>query len=260
MATTMAEDPQRAITVRQVGLEEPWVWLAKGWRDLWRRPALSLGYGFVVAAVGALLMAGLFEADMVSVALPLASGFLLLGPMVAVGLYEMSRRYEQGEAFSPGEAVFVATRSPTQLAFVGAVLALFMLAWLRVAMLLFALFHGSAPLPPLDAWIYELLFTVDGLMFLTVGTLVGGVLAAIAFAISAVSVPLLMVRDVDAVTAILTSVRAVRENPKPLLLWAWLIFLLTAFGLATLFVGLIVTFPLVGHATWHAFRATVDAG
>ena len=109
----------------------------------------------------------------------------------------------------------------------------------------------------IEEWVSVLLFTYEGLSFLIVGILAGAVLAVVVFAISAISVPLLMVRDIDAVTAIITSVRAVKENPGPMLLWAWLIALLIGFGLVTLFVGLIVTFPLVGHATWHAFRAVI---
>ncbi|MCE9522419.1 MAG: DUF2189 domain-containing protein, partial [Alphaproteobacteria bacterium] len=101
------------------------------------------------------------------------------------------------------------------------------------------------------------LTTTAGLTMLSVGTVVGGALALAAFAISAISVPMLMHRDVDAITAILASVRAVVQYPGPMLLWAWLVALFTAFGTVTLFLGLIVVFPLLGHATWHAYRAVI---
>ena len=243
---------------RQVSLEAPWQWLAAGWRDLWRAPAVGLGYGLVVAAAGAALSLGLFYLGALPLVLPLAAGFMLLGPMLAVGLYETSRRLEAGEPLRPARLLAVKTASPGQLAFIGILLMLFMLAWVRIATLLFALFFGLTAYPPIDEWVALLIFTAEGLIFLIVGTAVGGLLAVTVFAISAISVPMLMVREIDAVTAMLTSLRAVRRNPAPMLLWAWLIALLIAFGIATLYVGLIVTFPLVGHATWHAYRALVE--
>jgi uncharacterized membrane protein len=107
---------------------------------------------------------------------------------------------------------------------------------------------------PLDEFTQFLLGTDQGLAFLAIGTAIGAVFAVIAFAVTALSVPMLMDRHVDVVSAIGASVRAVTHNPKPMLLWAWLIALLIAFGFATLFVGLIVVFPVIGHATWHAYR------
>ena len=103
-----------------------------------------------------------------------------------------------------------------------------------------------------------LLLTTQGVAFLAMGTVIGALLAFAVFSISAVSVPMLMVRDVDAVTAMIASIRSVRRNPGPMLLWAWLIVVLTAVGIVTLFLGMIFTFPLVGHATWHAYRALVE--
>jgi len=257
MAATIDEAGSAPI-IRRISPEAPWEWLAAGWRDLWCRPAISLGYGLAAAAIGALLTVGLFYLDALPLALPLAAGFMLLGPMLAVGLYETSRCLAAGEPVETRRVILVATRSPAQLALLGGLLMLFMLAWVRVAMLLFALFFGLRDYPPLDQWVPVLLFTYEGVAFLVVGIAVGGILAALVFAISVVSVPLLMVRDLDVVTAVLTSVRAVGRNPGPLLLWAWLIALLIAVGVATLYVGLIITFPLVGHATWHAFRALIE--
>jgi uncharacterized membrane protein len=244
--------------IRQVSREAPWEWLAAGWRDLWRTPAVGLGYGLVVAVAGALLSLGLFYLGSLPLVLPLAAGFMLLGPMLAVGLYETSRRLETGESIQLGAALTVRTAAPGQLAFMGVVLMLFLLVWARIATLLFALFFGLTAYPPLSEWVALLIFTGEGLTFLVVGSAAGGLLAVAVFAISAISVPMLMVREVDAVTAILTSLRAVRENPVPMLLWAWLIALLIGFGMATFYIGLIVTFPLVGHATWHAYRALLD--
>ena len=243
--------------VARIEIDEPWRWLSAGWADLWRRPLLSLGYGLFVAVLGVLIAFMLMVQGQLVLFLPVAAGFFLLAPLLAVGLYEKSRRLQAGEPLRGHEVIFVGIRSALQLALAGIVLASLMLIWMRIATLLFALFYGGQPVPPLQDWIAILLFTGDGLVFLATGTLVGGVLALVAFAISALSLPMLLERDVDVVTAMLTSANALLRNPRPMLLWAWLIVLLIGFGLVTLNIGLIVTFPLVGHATWHCYRSLV---
>jgi len=245
--------------IRQVTLEQPWSWLAAGWRDIWQAPHISLAYGALFAAVSIALTAGLFAIGVEYLLPPLAAGFMLLGPMLAVGLYETSRRLHAGEPVTLRDALLVVTRSPAQLGFIGILLALFMLAWMRIASLLFALFMGTLGFPPLAEILPRLFFTAEGLGLLAVGSAVGAVLAAAVFAISVVSVPMLMVRDVDAVTAMILSVRAARKNAAVLILWAWLIAILTGIGLLTFFVGLTLTFPLVGHASWHAYRDLIEA-
>ena len=243
--------------VGNVSLEQPWLWLASGWKDYWRRPGISLTYGCAVAGASGVLTYIVFDLWGLALVLPLAAGFLIVAPLLAVGLYETSRRLHAEEEISMRNVIFVAVRSPTQLAFVGVALMLFMLAWIRLATLIFALFFGLSAYPPMSEWIGLLLFTPTGLAFLAVGTVIGGVLAVIAYAISVVSIPMLMVRDVDAITAIVTSARAVLANPGPMLLWAWLIAMLTAVGIATFYIGLIVTFPLIGYATWHAYKSVL---
>jgi len=254
--TSIAARGTRVIAIRRILADEPWMWLAAGWRDIWRVPGISLAYGALFTILSAGLTAGLFYIDLLYLLPVLAAGFMLLGPMLAVGLYETSRRLEAGERVRLLDILFVSTRAPTQLAFVGALLVLFFLAWVRVATLLFALFFGTAE-PVLAEFLSTLLFSPKGLVFLAVGTVIGAVLAFIAFAVSAISVPMLMVRDTDAITAMAKSVEAVRTNFWPMMVWAWLIALLTACGVATLYLGLVLTFPLVGHATWHAYRALV---
>jgi uncharacterized membrane protein len=122
------------------------------------------------------------------------------------------------------------------------------------------LFLGSKPLPPASEFVPTLLFTAHGLGLLVTGTIVGGALAALTFSISVISVPLLMTRRIDAVSAIAASLRAVRVNWQPMALWAALIAGFIALGIATVFVGLVIAFPLIGHATWHAFRDVVRNG
>ena len=243
--------------VRRIRADQPWRWLEAGWSDLRTVPAISLAYGFAFLLVS-LSFAGLLFFSGLSAFLPVfAAGFLLLGPMLAVGLYEASRRIEAGLSVRLADVLFVSSRNLTQLALVGAMLAGAMIVWLQVAGWLFALFFGPVGIPPISEFAPMLLLTPRGLSLLVIGTAAGGIIAFVVFAISAISVPLLLARDIDAVTAVLTSIRAVRENFWAMLLWGWIVALLTAFGIATWFLGLAVIFPLLGHATWHAQRALV---
>ena len=181
----------------------------------------------------------------------------IVASLVAVGLYEASRRLERGERVSVRDVVMAGPNAPGQVAFFGVILAFVFFVWLELAFLLFMMFMGTRGLPPVSEFVPTLLFTPHGLGLLVVGTIVGGILAMIVYAISAISVPLLLTRRIDAVTAMSASLEAVVDNPKPMALWAALIAGSMALGIATLFVGLIVAFPLIGHATWHAYRSLV---
>ncbi len=241
-----------------VPFDAPWNWLGAGWRDLWTVPGLSLTYGAAFALAALALAFGLLSLGWQSLVLVLAGGFLLVGPMMAVGLYEVSRRLETGEAVDVRDAMFVGVKSPGQLAIMGVVLMIAYLAWVELALVLLVLFLGGGGLPPVEAFVQTLLFTPSGLGLLVTGTALGGILALLVFSMTAVSVPLLMTRDIDVVTAVATSLRAVASNPKPMLLWAALIVAMIGVGIATIFVGFVIAFPLIGHATWHAFRDIIQ--
>lgn len=237
-------------------MDDPWRWLAAGWRDLWRQPLLSLGYGATFVALGLLVTAGLWMVGLESVAPALAAGFVLLGPVLAVGLYEMSRRYEAGQPVYLRDVTALHLPSPPQFAFIAFALMFLYLVWMRLATLNYALFsYGSYQ--PIGEFMKFALTTDVGLIMVVLGTAVGGAIAFAAYAISVISVPILMRHDVDVLTAMWISTQVVMQHPGPMLLWAWLIAVLTAIGLATMFVGLIVVFPLVGHASWHAYRSIV---
>jgi uncharacterized membrane protein len=247
----------QSATVQSIAFDAPWSWLAAGWRDLWAAPVVSFSYGAAFAGLAAMLTIGLFRFGLEALILPLSGGFLLIGPVVAVGLYETSRRLEAGEPVGLIDITRTALRRAGRLSFFAAILGFVYIAWLQLAFLLLMLFLGTNQFPPAKDFLPTLLFTSNGLGLLVAGTCVGGALALSVFSISAVSVPLLMVRKVDAVTAAVTSVAAVTNNAKPMLLWAALIAGFMAVGLATLFVGLVVVFPLIGYATWHAFHDLV---
>lgn len=247
------------ISVRRVRPDNVWRWLSHGWTDTWSRPGISLGYGLFVALLSYALVGCLYYFGLVYLLLPLAAAFMFAGPLLAVGLYEMSRRYGEGASFRTGDIVGAIRRAPLQLAYMGLMLMLFALLWIRVATLLFALFFGS-DMPPLGDIFGSLFLTAQGVVFLSLGTAVGAVLAFAAYAISVVSIPMILDREVDVMTATIASLTAVHDNFLPLMLWAWLVAMLTAIGIASLFLGLVVIFPLVGHATWYCYRDVLGGG
>lgn len=237
-----------------IACDAPWRWLAAGWQDTWSRPGISLAYGTAFALAAALLGGGLLYLDALPVFLALAGGFLLIGPLMAVGLYESSRRLARGQPVAFADIVLAPVAARGQLAFAGILLLLVYFFWVRLAFLLMMLFLGGSAIPPPGDFLQLLLFTPQGLGLLIVGTIAGAMLAALVFTTSALALPLLATKHVDVLTASAASVRAVWHNPKPMALWAALVVGIMAVGFATLLLGLIVAFPLLGHATWHAYE------
>jgi uncharacterized membrane protein len=238
---------------RTVPFDAPWSWLQAAWRDMGGAPLLSFSHGIAVAVAAGCLLASLASTDRLSIALPLAGGALLIGPFVAVGLYEISRRLSHGQPVTLGDVLASGIGARGQLTFFGAVLMLVYLVWMRLAFLLLMLFLGTGALPTAGEFMRTMLYTPEGLGLLVVGTCIGGTLAMVVFTISALAVPMLLVRRVDAISAARASVAGVLANPKPMALWALLIAAFMAVGFATLLLGLVVVFPLIGHATWHAY-------
>lgn len=243
--------------IRTVTVDQSSLWLAAGWRDLTAHPGVSLTYGMAFTVLAYLLVFGLGELGMASLILPLVGGFLLIAPVLAVGLYEASRRRETGEPVRLGMCWAAFTRNPIQLSSMGLVLMILFMVWLMLALLIFAVFYNSAP-PNISSFFVDIVMAPQAPLFLVVGTLVGGVLATIAFTLSVVALPMLLDRpETSAVYAMATSVEAVRKNARVMIGWAAMLALITFAGMATFFVGLAVMLPLAGHASWHAYRAMV---
>lgn len=242
--------------VNLVSSDEPFKWLVAGWRDVHRSGFVSIGYGSIFAFAGLALTAGLYIAGLAYLIAPLTAGFLLVGPALTVGLYAISRELEAGRRPSLAGALVAWRANPTRLLGLGLILVLFLIVWVRLAVLIFAISFPYETLS-IKEMVTAALFTTEGNIFLLVGTLVGAVMATIAFAASVVSLPMLLDRNVDLLQGIVTSVVAVMMNARVMALWAVLIVIFTAVGLVTAYLGLAVTLPLIGHASWHAYRALI---
>jgi uncharacterized membrane protein len=230
-------------------------WLVAGWRDLWDHPGPSLVYGLAVFAISVLIVWGLFILELDYILFPALAGFMVVGPLVAIGLYEKSRALENHQPVSLGRMMFVNTASGAQVLYTGAILCLLMLVWMRAAVIIYALFFGLVPFPGLDHVVEMLFTTPEGWGMLLVGSVVGGLFAAFSFAISVFAVPMLLDQKVDAFTAMGTSISMVWRNLPVMLMWGAIVLALFLAGVVTALVGLIVIFPLLGHATWHAYKA-----
>ncbi len=246
--------------IRRVSTAAPFGWLAAGWRDFRAAGWASLGYGLIFVVVGLALAAALFAADMIYLFFPLASGFVLIGPALAIGLYVISRDLEHGIRPSLGRALRGWLTNAGPIFYAGLALLLLLLLWLRLAQLLFALCFEDAVGPDPHALFAATLFTPGGQTFLALSVVIGAVMAALAFAGAAVALPLLLDRPAGMVEAVATSWTAVAMNLPAMAVWAAIIVVLCVVGMAAGFVGLAVTLPLAGHATWHAYRATVRPG
>lgn len=253
MVETDNADYRFPVTIHKVSVERSGQWLALGWRDVWRAPLISLAYGFSFVLISYALTFGLVEADLGALVPPLIGAFVLISPVLVVGLYEVARRLDIGEPVGFSAICVVCMRNAGQVAAMGVVMLLFAFFWVVVAIVLFALFFSSG-VPPLDALVNEVLFSVKGAVFLGLGTLMGIVFATVIFAISAVSIPMLLDHpEIDVVTAIATSFLAVRANWQTMFGWAALIGLISALALASFYVGLAIAMPMLAYATWHAY-------
>lgn len=240
--------------VRTVSGGAPLRWLRRGWADVRRSPLASLFYGAAFAIMGMLLQ---WFVDRAAVQLALVTGFLLVAPFLAIGLYDLSRAAEAGERVTLADSLSAWHVNAGAVGLYALILALLMAVWIRVSVVIVALFFtGGLPAP--GALLDELLASPDALAFLAVYGAAGFGFALLVFATSVVSIPMLLHRkEMDALTAMIVSFNAVRLNFWPMLLWAAIIVLLTAIGLATSNLGLVLTMPLIGHATWHAYREVV---
>ena len=243
--------------VRIVSVDQPLHWFRLGWRDFEQAPTLSLCYGLVFVAAGLALTVGLWRLHAEDFIVPLASGFMLLGPALTLGFQAISRDLERHEQPSFARALLAWRTNAGSIFNFGMAFMCFFLLWLWLAQLVIDLtFPGSRGLDAYDLLKATFLST-EGLTFLTLFLALGAVMAAVAFTAGAFAIPMLLDRPVDIIEAIGTSFTAVALNLPTMLVWAALLVLVTVAGMAVAYVGLLVTLPLAGYATWHAYRAVI---
>ncbi len=239
--------------ITDLSARDPLRWLRLGWADFVRCPRIGLFYGLCFFLMGHALLA-VFRAAPAYV-LALSAGFLLMGPFLCLGLYEASRALQAGER--PSLRASLLAWRPTQgtMAIFAGVLLILEMLWGRASLVVFAVTFNTMPS---TTNLVTQLFNPDNLTFLITYLVVGGVFAGLIFVSSVISIPMILDRRVDAISASLTSIRACLQNPGVMLMWGALITLLVGLAMLPYFVGLMVAGPVVGHATWHAYQGTVS--
>lgn len=244
--------------VRHIQFPDVFDALRAGFNDFWEKPSHYVFLCLIYPVIGAILITWASKGNALHLIFPLIAGFALLGPLAAIGLYEISRRRELGMD-SSWLHVFEVLKSPAipSIVAVGVMLAAVFLVWLGTAQSLYVGLYGSTAPESFSGFIYEVLTTERGWTLLFWGNLIGFFFALAVLTTTSVAFPLLLDRDVGAYAAIETSVRVMLANPLPMLLWGLIVAVLLVIGSLPLFVGLAVIFPVLGHSTWHIYRKTV---
>jgi uncharacterized membrane protein len=252
----MPEEKRRTSVVDQkladLRAGDPLRWLRLGWTDFLRCPRIGLFYGLCFFVMGHTLLA-VFQAAPAYV-LALSAGFLLMGPFLCLGLYEASRALEQGQQPTLRRSLVAWRPTLRTMAIFAGVLLILEMLWGRASLVVFAVSFNT--MPSTEKLLTQL-FNLDNIEFLITYTVVGGVFAGLIFVTSAISIPMILDRQVDAISAGLTSIRASLENPGVMLWWGALITALIVLAMLPFFLGLLVIGPVLGHATWHAYRQIV---
>lgn len=249
---TIIDDDSPFPPIRRVSMFRPFRWLRLGAEDFIGSGGASLFYGMCFAAMGLLLNLALSHAPQYLSSLN--CGFLLVGPLLSLGLYDISRRIENKKSGLLGSAFSMRGRW-SNIGMLAVVLAVIMLLWARASLVVFALFYNKG-MPTMQSFL-SALFSLDNIEFIVVYACIGFVFASIVFAISWVSIPLMLDRDTDAITSMIISVVSLFINVPATMVWALSIVGLVVLSFWTWNLGFIVTMPIVGHATWHAYKEVV---
>jgi uncharacterized membrane protein len=232
--------------------------LVLGWRDFRRAPLYGMFFGATYAVGGIILVASVIYFDMAWLVYPLIIGFALIGPFIATGLYETSRRLENHTPLTWGGILAaVWHQHRRELGWMAFVMLFIFWIWMYQVRTLVAVFFGFQGFATLQGFVDVVFTTTNGLTFLIVGHLVGAVISMVLFTLTVVSCPLLLEREVDIVTAIITSIRAVAASPIVMLCWGAFVVLAVILSALPGFLGLLIVLPILGHATWHLYKIAV---
>lgn len=233
--------------------------LVAGWRDYRRKPMMGVFFSLIYVVGGWLIYLFLFVTEQIWWALPFTVGFPLIAPFLAVGLYEVSRRLELGETDWRRNDIFgvVWRQRLRQLPLMSWVIIVYFLFWSFFAHMLFALFMGPSVLMNVSSS-YAYLLQPEGLLMLLVGSAFGAVFAFVLFCLTVISLPLLLDKELDFVTAMLTSIAVVKRNPKVMIGWGVVIAGLTFVAMLPALMGLFIALPVLGHASWHVYRSALE--
>ena len=255
--TVIPERPDALIAIRRPGFEDLTISLAKGLADFIAEPVFGLAIGGVYTFGGLLILYVANYLGYAFLGFPIMAGFALIGPFAAIALYEVSRIRERGERVTwAGVAKGLTPDVMRECSYLGVLMIFLMAIWLKSGAVIYALFFGLKLLS-LTAFSEALFTTGSGIGFLLVGHVIGAGFALVVFSLSVVSFPLMVDRGTDFVTALITSIRTVRSNPKVMILWGAMIGLILLAGFLSLFIGLMVVLPILGHASWHLYRRVV---
>lgn len=248
--------------VQKIDVADLKVALAKGLDDFLARPSHAIFLSIIYPVVGLIVVRAALGGAMMPLAFPIVAGFALVGPFAGIGLYEISRRRERGLDCSAGPILFDIFQSSAlgAIAMLGTTLMVIFVVWLAVAQQLYRTFFGDMAPASAAAFLHDVATTPAGHMLIVVGNGVGFLFALLVLAMSVVSFPLLLDREVGLATAIVTSYRAVAANPATMSLWGLIVATALVLGSAPLLFGLAVVIPVLGHATWHLYRAVILPG
>ncbi len=236
--------------VREVSVKAPLTWLKKGWEDIKSCPHGSLFYGVCFVLGGYIMVFALKDAPQYIAAV--MTGFVIMGPFLALGLYELSAQRERGEKCKLLPSMMACRRNIVQMASFAGILLLLYLSWVWLSVFLFALYY-EGEIPTLNEFLRHIVLT-DQFNFLFIYFGLGAVFALIIFAITLITIPLIKDKQMDAISAAFASSQALYNNPYAMIVWSGVIAVISMFGVVTLLLGTIVAGPLLGHATWHAYR------
>ena len=248
--------PAEEFKIEEITLDHPWQWVAAGWSDYKKIPVLSAIYGLMFFIASLLLTMLIFSSNSFFMVPPLTAGFFLVAPILCVFLYDASRKLESGQTVSFGDTCRTCQKNPFNLVVMGLILMMVLVFWMMISNLVFAIFYSGVSLK-FDDFLATLFLSGGSPAFLAAGMISGGAIALVVFTMTVISIPMLIDRDINAFQAITASYHAVLKNPRPMILWAAIIVMFMVIGIVTFYLSFIISMPVIGYATWHAYRDLV---